>query len=96
VEECTHLEKNGIQPSQKKVGAILQIKPSTTRKQLRRFIGMVNFYHDMWPQRLHLLVPLSSLTSVKVKWKRTTEHQKAFDKMKVLTAKETLLTFQDF
>jgi hypothetical protein len=44
----------------------------------------------------HLLAPLSSLTSAKVKWKWTTEHQEAFDKMKALIAKETLLTFPDF
>jgi hypothetical protein len=50
----------------------------------------------MWPLRSHLLAPLSSLTSAKVKWKRSTEHQEAFDKMKALIAKETLLTFPDF
>jgi hypothetical protein len=57
---------------------------------------MVNYYRDMWPLRSHLLAPLSSLTSAKVKWKWTTEHQEAFDKMKALIAKETLLTFPDF
>jgi len=85
-----------MRPSQKKVEAILQIKPPTTRKQLRRFIGMVNYYRDMWPQRSHLLAPLSALTSAKVKWKWATEHQEAFEKMKALIAKETLLTFPDF
>jgi hypothetical protein len=85
-----------MRPSQKKVEAILQIKPPTMRKQLRRFIGMVNYYRDMWPLRSHLLAPLSSLTSSKVKWKWTTEHQESFDKMKALIAKETLLTFPDF
>jgi hypothetical protein len=85
-----------MRPSQKKVEAILQIKPPTTRKQLRRFIGMVNYYRDMWPQRSHLLAPLSALTSCKVRWKWTNEHQEAFDKMKALIAKETLLTFPDF
>jgi transposase InsO family protein len=50
----------------------------------------------MWPQRSHLLAPLSSLTSVKVKWKWTKEHQDAFEQMKALIAKETLLTFPDF
>jgi hypothetical protein len=84
-----------MRPSQKKVEAILQSKPPTTRKQLRRFIGMENYYKDMWPLQSHLLAPLSSLTSSKVKWKWTTEHQETFKKMKALIAKETLLTFPD-
>jgi hypothetical protein len=91
-----NISREGIRPSQKKVDAILQIKPPTTRKQLRRFIGMVNYYRDMWPLRSHLLAPLSSLTSAKIKWKWTPEHQEAFEKMKALIAKETLLTFPDF
>jgi RNase H-like domain found in reverse transcriptase/Reverse transcriptase (RNA-dependent DNA polymerase) len=86
-----HISREGMRPSQKKVEAILQIKPPT-----RCFIGMVNYYHDMWPLRSHLLAPLSSLTLSKVKWKWTTEHQESFDKMKALIAKETLLTFPDF
>jgi transposase InsO family protein len=90
------ISREGIRPNQKKVAAILQIQAPKTRKQLRRFIGMVNYYRDMWPQRSHLLAPLSSLTSVKVKWKWTKEHQQAFDQMKALMAKETLLTFPDF
>jgi len=57
---------------------------------------MVNYYRDMWPQRSHLLAPLSSLTSVKVRWKWTPEHQKSFEQMKALIAKETLLTYPDF
>jgi Reverse transcriptase (RNA-dependent DNA polymerase) len=69
-----NISREGMRPSQKKVEAILQIKPPTTRKQLRRFIGMVNYYCDMWPLRSHLLAPLSLLTPAKVKWKWTTKH----------------------
>ncbi len=91
-----NISRDGMRPSQKKVEAILQIEPPKTRKQLRRFIGMVNYYRDMWPQRSHWLAPLSSLTSSKIKWKWTQEHQESFDQMKALIAKETLLTFPDF
>ena len=91
-----NISREGIRPSQNKVQAILQLKSPTTRKQLRRFIGMVNYYRDMWPQRSHFLAPLSSLTSVKVRWKWTAEHQEAFEQMKALIAKETLLTYPDF
>jgi hypothetical protein len=88
--------REGLRPSQKKVEAILQIKAPTTCKQLRRFIGMVNYCRDMWPLRSHLLAPLSSMTSAKVKWKWTTECHESFEKLKVIMAKETLVTFPDF
>jgi exonuclease VII small subunit len=55
--------REGLRPSQKKVEAILEIKAPTTHKQQRQFIGMVNYYRDMWPLRSHLLAPLSSMTS---------------------------------
>jgi len=73
-----NISREGLRPSQKKVEAILQLDAPKTRKQLRSFIGMVNYYRDMWPQRSHLLAPLSALTSVKVKWKWTNEHQESF------------------
>ena len=83
-----NISREGLRPSQKKVEAILQIDTPKTRKQLRRFIGMVNYYRDMWPQRSHCLAPLSSLTSAKVKWKWTQLHQDSFEQMKALMAKK--------
>ena len=69
--------RQGIQPNMKKVQAILNIGTPKTRKELRSFIGMVNYYRDLYPRRSHILAPLSSMTSTKVKWKWTEEHQKA-------------------
>jgi len=80
----------------KKVQAILNIGTPTKQKELRSFIGMVNYYRDLYPRRSHILAPLSSMTSSKVKWKWTEEHQNAFDEMKKVIAKETLLAFPDF
>jgi RNase H-like domain found in reverse transcriptase/Integrase zinc binding domain len=50
----------------------------------------------MWPQKLHFLVPLSSLTSAKAKWDWTKECQNAFEDMKTLITKETLLIYPNF
>ena len=80
----------------KKITAILEIKRPKTRKQLRSFIGMVNYYRDMWIRRSHLLAPLSCLTSKDTTWRWTDIEQKAFDDIKRVMAKETLLHYPDF
>jgi hypothetical protein len=78
------------------VKAIGNIAPPKNRKELRRFIGMVNYYRDMWVRRSHVLAPLAELTSKTVKWKWTEEHQTAFDDMKKIIAKEVLLAYPNF
>jgi hypothetical protein len=50
----------------------------------------------MWCKRAHILAPLSKLTSTKVPWKWTLEHQHAFDEMKKIMAQETILAYPDF
>ena len=57
---------------------------------------MINYYRDIWPQRSHILVPLTALTSAKAKWKWTEEHQLAFDKIKRIMTRETLLAYPNF
>jgi Reverse transcriptase (RNA-dependent DNA polymerase) len=57
------LTRDGIQPQPKKVEAILRLQAPKTKKQLRHFLGMVNFYRDMWRKRSHKLAPLTALTS---------------------------------
>ena len=41
------VNRQGVQPSTKKVEAILKIATLKTKRQLRKFIGMVNYYRDM-------------------------------------------------
>ena len=60
------INRQGIMPLTKKVEAILALnKPPTTRKELRRFIGIVNYYHDMWPRRSEILAAFVQ-TTVKI------------------------------
>ncbi len=55
------LTRDSIQPQSNKVQAILAIKPPTGVRQLRHFLGMVQYYRDLWARRNIMLAPLTSL-----------------------------------
>ena len=83
------ISRQGIHPQPKKVEAILKMQPPTTKRQLRRFLGMVNYYRDMWRRRSHILAPLTALCSKTVTWKWTDECSKSFESIKRVIARET-------
>ena len=68
-----------------------------TSTDLRQFIGMVNYYRDMWPSRAHILRPLTDLSGLKkrapLKW--TDEMEEAFVKMRLLLAADALQAYPD-
>ena len=51
------LTTDGLKPQPKKVEAMNKIKPPANSKQLNWFLGMTNFYQDMWSKRFHKLAP---------------------------------------
>ena len=88
------LTPEGVKPCQKKIDAILCLQPPINVKQLHSFLGMVNYYRDMWPCRTHVLAPLTELTSKRTFiW--TPTHQKAFERMKPLVTTDALLVSPD-
>lgn len=98
------LTPKGIRPMVKKVEAIKNLKQPTKVKQVRSFLGMVNYYKDMWRHRSHLLAPLTDLTANKngkkgkrrgpIEWKP--HHAEAFEQIKQALMNEVMLSFPDF
>ncbi len=94
------LTRDGIKPQSNKVQAIFAIKPPSGIRQPRHFLGMVQYYRDLWARRIEMLTPLTSLVgecgqtkitkakgTKKVPWHWDEVHQRAFDNVKLQSQK---------
>ncbi len=103
------LTRDGITTQSNKVQAILAIKPPTGVNQLRLFLGMVQYYCDLWARWSDMLAPLISLVgecsqtkttkakgTKKLPWHQDEVHQRAFDHIKATIAKDVVLAYPDY
>lgn len=93
------VSKAGTRPLPEKVEAIRAYPRPTTAKQLRQFLGMINFYRRFFPRAATLQAPLNELLqgnvkgSAKIPWPQ--EAEAAFDACKEGLAQATLLAHPD-
>ena len=94
------ISREGILPLQDNVAAIQELNPPSNLQELRRFLGMVNYYHNFIPEVARLLAPLHELLKGdrrpkkrKLDWKE--EHQVAFTQAKQALVKVAHLAFDD-
>ena len=89
------INSDGIQPLGSKVSAIRDFPRPNTQRQLREFLGMVNFYHCFMPHCAKVLHPLHTLlthshTKSELQW--SDECNCAFKKAKEALAQASLLS----
>jgi hypothetical protein len=101
------LTRDSIKPQSNEVQAIFTIELPTGVKQLRHFLGMVQYHRDHWARRSKMLAPLTSLVgecgqtkiskakgTKKVPWHWDEVHQRAFDHVKATIAKDIVWPIQ--
>ena len=79
----THLgfqySPNGVTPSSERTQAVANWPTPKSTKELRSFLGLANFYRRFVNKFADIATPLTCLTSNKVHFSWTSEHQQAFD-----------------
>ena len=82
-----------LEPDRSKISAILDIPMPTTKKLVRSFIGMANYYRAYIPNLSALLIPLINLTKNKLpnKVEVTNEVVEAFEKIKKALCSSSVL-----
>ena len=103
------LSRDGIKPQSEKVSAILALREPQNVKEMRMFLGMSQYYRDVWTRRSHMITPLTDLvgetgetkvtraagTKIK-KWYWTQVHQDEFELVNHTLAEEVTLAYPDY
>jgi hypothetical protein len=82
------LDRTGYRPLPSRVDAILRVLPPSNLKQVRGFLGVINFIKNHIPNRAALIEPITRLTRKGEKFIWGDEQQQAFDKIKSVIRKQ--------
>ncbi len=85
------ISREGGQPDPKNVEAVLEMKPPTKVKEVRRFLGMTLFYRKHINNYAKIATPLTNLTWKTQSFKWTDQCQTAFETLKEYLCKAPVL-----
>lgn len=89
------LDSKGLHPSPDKVAAIKDAPAPTCVKELRAFLGLVNYYGCFLPNQSTMAAPLYRLLRDIVTWEWKQSEQRSFKKCKDLLTDESVLVHYD-
>ena len=85
------IELNGIEMEEEKVDRVLSWPEPKNVKDVRKFLGLANYYRRFIKDFAQVARPINVLTRKDVKWQWGVEQQKTFDELKrVFTMKPVL------
>ena len=86
---------DGIVPVPEKLESVEQMPPPTTPKEVKQFLGLVQFYRKFVPKLADLARPLTVLTRKDVEFEWTEVCQQSFDLLKSKILESPILQYPD-
>ena len=90
-----YVSKEGITQDPEKLESIKNFKAPTNVRELRRFLGMIQFFRMFSPATARILIPLYALTRKEVRWRWHDEERAAFRQIKDELLKKRTLAYPD-
>lgn len=89
------IQNNSIKPLKDYLVAVRNFPIPKTRKNIRQFLGKINYHHKFIPHIATISDPLHNLLRKNVKFVWTKECQESFEKIKTLLCSEPVLKIFD-
>ena len=89
------ISKNGIEVNPEKVRAVQDFPKPKNVKNIRQFLGVVNFYRKFLPRLASIAKPLTTLLKKDKKFKWTDATEKSFNQLKNWLCFSPILRFPD-
>ena len=85
----------GLKPDDSKIEAIRNMPSPTNRKELERFLGMINYLSKFLPNLSSVTAPLRELIKKENEWQWLHQHEEAVQHLKRLVTESPVLAFYD-
>lgn len=89
------IDKNGLRTCPNKVSAVINAPTPTNVSELKRLLGIVNYYRNFIPNASSLMHPLHNLLRAGAQWRWTEREREALEAVKRELASERVLTHFD-
>lgn len=91
-----HLTGNGIKPIESNIRKIIEYPSPSTRKRLRRFLGICSYYRRFIKNFSEISVPLTELTRKNQKFKWNPEAEQSFQILKEKLSRPPILIHPNY
>jgi len=89
------MDEGKIEMEEDKVAGVLNWPIPKTVRDIRKFLGLANYYRRFVKDFAKLAQPLNNLTRKEEKWRSGDEQQKAFEQLKTVFTSQSLLVAPD-
>ena len=90
------IDRQGIHPTEEHIEALRNMPAPSNKKELRSFLGAINYYSRFIPNLQPMCAPLHSLTKDSVPWHWSTTSNNIYQNLKqILSSKDTLVHYNE-